>query len=102
MAIKVIKGGKRLGAGRKKGEPNKKTAAKIAAIEASGLTPLDYMLDRLRDKDEDPKVRREMAISSAPYVHPRLSAIEHSGDKDKPIAISNLTPEQAYKAMLEG
>src|SRR5262245_15567308 len=34
--------------GRQKGTPNTATAAKAAAIEASGLTPLDYMLSVLR------------------------------------------------------
>jgi hypothetical protein len=41
--------GKKTG-GRKKGAPNKATAAKAAAIEASGLTPLDYMLSVMRDE----------------------------------------------------
>ena len=44
------RGGKRPGAGRKKGSPNKVTAAREAEIAASGLTPLDYMLGILRDK----------------------------------------------------
>ena len=37
-------GGKREGAGRKRGRPNKMTAQRIAEVAASGVTPLDHML----------------------------------------------------------
>jgi hypothetical protein len=80
-----IKGGKRPGAGRKKGIPNKVTAAKAAAIAASGLTPLDYMLSVMRDESADPERRDRAAVAAAPYAHPRLAAIEHTGKDGKPI-----------------
>ena len=64
--------------GRKKGTPNNGTAAKAAAIAASGLTPLDYLLSVLRDEDADPADRLDAAAKAAPYVHPRLAAIQHS------------------------
>ncbi len=35
--------------GQRKGTPNRKTAQKVAEIEPSGLTPLDYMLTVMRD-----------------------------------------------------
>lgn len=70
------RGGKRPGAGRKPGVPNRATAEKRAEIEASGLTPLDYMLKLLRDEEMPRDVRLDAAKSAAPYVHPRLSAIE--------------------------
>ncbi len=82
-----IKGGQRPGAGRKKGVPNKRTAAVQKAVAKSGLTPLGYMIARLRDEKEDPKVRREMAQAAAPYVHPRLSAVAHSGPDGGPISV---------------
>ena len=72
-------GGKREGAGRKKGIPNKKTAAKIKAIEDSGLTPLEYLLSILRNEKSDPKERIDAAKAAAPYVHPRLTQTEISG-----------------------
>lgn len=78
-------GGKRPGAGRRKGSVNAKTKKrKDVAAKAleSGLTPLDYMLDRLRDKNETAAVRLQCARDAAPYVHPRLAAIEHSGGLD--------------------
>ncbi len=73
------KGGRREGAGRKAGVPNKTTLQKEAMIAASGLTPLDYMLRILRDEACEPLVRMDAAKAAAPYVHPRLNAIEHSG-----------------------
>jgi hypothetical protein len=66
--------------GRPKGSANKATAAKAAEIAASGLTPLDFMLSILRDKGSELAARFEAAKAAAPYVHPRLAAVEHSGD----------------------
>jgi hypothetical protein len=77
---KAIKGGARPGAGRKKGEPNKRTAEIQKAVEASGLTPLDYMLMVMRDEAEDSPRRLAAATAAAPYVHAKLSSIELSGD----------------------
>lgn len=74
-----IKGGKRAGAGRKKGVPNKRTAEIQAKVEASGLTPLDYMLEIMRDEAGDKRDRLNAAVSAAPYVHARLAAVELSG-----------------------
>lgn len=65
--------------GRQKGTPNRKTAEVVAAVEASGLTPLDFMLSVMRDEDEDMDRRLDMAKAAAPYIHPKLSAIEHAG-----------------------
>lgn len=80
------KPGERRG-GRVKGQPNKKNAEKVAAIEASGLTPLDYMLTLLRDASNDPLTRFEAAKAAAPYVHPKLSSTELKGDEEKPVAV---------------
>jgi hypothetical protein len=60
--------------GRRKGTPNRVTAATAAAIAASGLTPLDYMLGVLRDASAAPELRMAAAKASAPYCHPRLAA----------------------------
>lgn len=48
---------------------------------------MGYMIARLRDVKEDPKVRREMAQAAAPYVHPRLSAVAHTGPDGGPISV---------------
>lgn len=75
----ATKGGARPGAGRKKGVPNKRTAATTKAVEESGLTPLDYMLGVMRDVLADPARRDDAAKAAAPYVHPKLANIEHTG-----------------------
>lgn len=74
------RGGKREGAGRPKGAVNKATASRQAEIAASGLTPLDFMLNRMRDESMDEEARFEAAKAAAPYVHPRLAATEIKGE----------------------
>jgi hypothetical protein len=76
----MARGGKREGAGRRPGTPNSVTAAREAEVKASGLTPLDYMIKMLRDEDAEPKDRMWAAEKAAPYVHPKLASIEHSGE----------------------
>ena len=58
--------------------PDRVTAAKAAAIAASGLTPLDCMLSVLRDESADRHERMEAARNAAPYVHPKFASLEHS------------------------
>ena len=65
--------------GRKKGTPNRATAAQRAEIAASGLTPLDYMLAVMRDETEPAERRMWAAAKAAPYVHPRMSAVAVTG-----------------------
>lgn len=77
--------GKKTG-GRKKGTPNRATAAKAAAIAESGLTPLDYMLEIMRGQypeDADAAqiiaweaMRLDAAKAAAPYVHPKLQPVD--------------------------
>lgn len=53
-----------------------------------GISPLEFMLKVMRQDPthEDPKVQIareslqfEAAKAAAPYMHPRLAAVEHSG-----------------------
>jgi hypothetical protein len=74
--------------GRKKGVPNKATAAKAAAVAASGLTPLDYLLSVMRNPEQEIETRLDAAKAAAPYVHPKLATVEHSGPNGGPIGIS--------------
>lgn len=78
-------GGKRPGAGRKQGVPNKVTLKREKELAAGGLMPLDYMLRVLRD-EEAPVDRRDWASEkAAPYCHPRLTSVEHKGEDGGPI-----------------
>ena len=62
--------------GRKPGVPNKRTDKVQKAIEAQGITPLEYLLSVMRDVVNEPKERAAAAIAAAPYVHARLSSVE--------------------------
>jgi len=72
----VPRGGKREGAGRKAGSRNRNTLERMAALEAGGLMPLDYMLKVLRDEAATPAQRMDAAKYAAPYVHARLGTTE--------------------------
>lgn len=73
--------------GRKKGTPNRATAAKVAEIAESGVTPLEFMLHVMRDESAEPAARADMAKAAAPYVHPKLAAVEHTGKDGGPIQV---------------
>ncbi len=62
--------------GRPKGTANIKTRAIAEAALAGGITPLEYMLEVLRDASNELAVRLDAAKSAAPYIHPRLSAVD--------------------------
>ena len=65
--------------GRKKGAINKTTRALKAATEravASGLMPLEYMLNVMRNP-KLPAARRDWAANAAaPYIHPKLATLQ--------------------------
>jgi hypothetical protein len=106
----MARGGKRPGAGRKAGVLNKRTQEIAAAATKSGKTPLEVMLDNMHfamdeagkalekilnadQKDMDDfkalvrlrMIAQECAKDAAPYIHPKLANIEHSGNQDAPI-----------------
>lgn len=72
----MARGGKRAGSGRKRGGKNTKSREIADKAAAQGITPLEYMLSILRDPHAMPADRFEAAKSAAPYIHPRLSAVE--------------------------
>lgn len=90
-----MNGGKRAGAGRKPGSKNKRTAAIAQKAAAKGITPLEYMLKVMREPvpkgaSVEEKItmmgmRFEAAKAAAPYVHPRLSTVAHTGEGGGPI-----------------
>ncbi len=78
-------GGRRARAGRKRGLQNKVNAALREKLMAEGIAPLVFMLQVMRDEHQDLAVRLEMAKAAAPYLHPRLQAVEHSGAGGDPL-----------------
>jgi hypothetical protein len=85
--------------GRKKGTPNRATAEKAKKIAESGLTPLDFMLDVMRDPAREYPIRMDAAKSAAPYVHPKLASIEHTGADGGPIEVKTPETELARRAL---
>jgi phage terminase small subunit len=102
-----MRGGARLGAGRpKKGEirvklpkadPNGTHIPPVPKIEApevqeptTAKTPLQYMLDVMNDAGADEKLRCQMAVSAAPYMHAKKgdsgSTKDEQADKAKQAA----------------
>lgn len=76
----MARGGARAGAGRKAGSANVRTREIANAASGAGITPLEYMLSVLRDEGQEFGNRFEAAKAAAPYIHPRLAAVEHKGD----------------------
>ncbi|WP_051903694.1 hypothetical protein [Neorhizobium vignae] len=93
----MSRGGKRDGAGRKLGAPNKATQERQRRVAATGITPLDYMLKVMRNPEASDERRDEMAKAAAPYVHPKLASLQHTGRGGGPIQtvdLARMTEEQ--------
>jgi hypothetical protein len=62
-----------------------------AALE--GITPLEVMTQTMRKLWDagDHQAASQIAKDAAPYVHPRLQAIQHSGNPESPISIAVAT-----------
>lgn len=90
------RGGKRAGAGRPAGVPNTATLARQKRVAATGVVPIDVMLDDMRyhhalalaelrktGKSRDHAkissellAAREAARDVAPYIHPKLATLQ--------------------------
>lgn len=81
----MARGGARKGAGRKPGSTTTRTREIAEKAFADGQMPLEYMLEVMRDKTAEGERRDKMAANAAPYVHPKLAAIEHTGKDGGPI-----------------
>ena len=85
-----MRGGARPGAGRRPGGRNRKTReiADKAALE--GITPLEVMLHAMRAHYDAGKLddAATVAKDAAPYMHPRLAAIEQTGKDGGPLAVA--------------
>lgn len=69
-------GGARVGAGRKRGVPAKKTQELQRRVAAEGITPLEYMLQVLRSSKSNNLEKMDAAKAAAPYIHARLNAVD--------------------------
>ena len=91
----MARGGKRDGAGRPAGAVTKKTREIAESAAAVGITPLDFMLNVLRNETADIKDRMWAAEKAAPYVHAKLASVEHKGSLD----VTTQTKEQRDAAV---
>jgi hypothetical protein len=71
-----MRGGSRIGAGRPKGASNSKALALAKKAMDEGLTPLEYLLQVMRDESNERAARLDAAKAAAPYMHPRLSSVD--------------------------
>lgn len=103
----TARGGKRAGAGRKAGAASKKTREIADKAAVAGITPLEVMMDTMREYhakamaiapgaaievNEEAITRlgllteaSKIARDAAPYMHPRLQAMELSGKDGAPL-----------------
>lgn len=91
----ATKGGKRPGAGRKPGSVTKKSRAAAEHFAATGMTPLDVLIDcmtRAYD-DEDYKSSAFYANMAAPYIHAKLSSITSNNTHQGSLNLVNEFPE---------
>jgi hypothetical protein len=88
----VAHGGKRPGAGRKRGAATAKTREIADLAIAQGDTPLEVMLRAMRYHLAENNLDRAAAVAkeAAPYVHPRLSATALTGLEH---VLNSLPPE---------
>src|SRR4051812_6001077 len=71
------RGGRRPGAGRKLGSASLKTREIANAAAATGITPLEVMLEAMRKHRAagDLDAAAAVAKDAAPYIHPRLASV---------------------------
>ena len=77
-----MRGGKRPNAGRKPGGANKKTREIADKATQDGITPLEVMLNHMRElwQAGNKAEAATIAKDAAPYMHPRLANIESKVD----------------------
>jgi hypothetical protein len=86
----VAHGGKRNGSGRKRGSLTKKTREVAERAIQQGITPLEVMLCAMRHYFDAGEYANAAAFArdAAPYVHPRLSSVEVSGDAQPNVSVT--------------
>lgn len=105
--------------GRKKGSGNKASKNRKLAIAVAGIEPKDFLLNGLafynkKIQEELAKgasgsvaevvlaygAGKEFAKDAAPYCHPRLAAVEHSGPGKGPIELKDVSDADRVRAMV--
>ncbi len=79
------KPGERRG-GRKKGTPNKATAAIAEKLAELKCDPLEGMARLAMDEENSAELRGRMYAELAQYIAPKRKALEHSGADGVPVS----------------
>jgi len=97
------RGGARPGAGRPKGSHSKKTQALLEKIMETGQTPLEFMIEQMRNTKMPMGARLQAARDAAPFVHSKMQSIELSGPGGEPIEVAKIPvdPAEAMAAYKE-
>lgn len=77
----------------------------IETLESYGLDPIKEILQILQSDriDDDLKIKTWIELTN--YCHPKLKSVEVTGDRKRPLAHDvsiNITPEEAYKMIIDG
>jgi len=82
---KSMRGGQRSGAGRPAGAANKKTREIADRAAEQGVTPLEVMIEAMRDAyaKEGAAAAFMYAKDAAPYMHAKLASTEMTGKGGK-------------------
>ena len=64
---------------------------RLERVKLQGMSPIEYMLEVMRDPDAPAYRRDEMAKSAAQYMHARLNSVEVGGKKNQPLVENNTT-----------
>lgn len=92
-----MRGGKRPGAGRKKGSTGEKTIARAQRVKELAQVieqtipgaflgdSHDFLMTIYKDPTQPMPLRIDAAKASIGYEKPKLAAIEHSGDPENPV-----------------
>jgi homogentisate 1,2-dioxygenase len=77
------------GGGRPLGSKNKRTIEIALQAAAEGITPIEVMLKDmwLSVEKKDWGEALKFAEAAAPYIHPRLAAVQHSGSIDSKVTV---------------
>ena len=89
----MARGGARVGAGRKPGSRNERSRRIADKAFAEGITPLEVMLKAMRKHVEAERwdEAAAQAKDAAPYMHPKLAAVQHTGRDGGPILTTDLS-----------
>jgi hypothetical protein len=86
------RGGKRVGAGRKRSSASIKSRHVANSIAESGaISPLEHMIAVLNDPNSTPARKDLAAAQAAPYLHPRLGLAPAHANGNGGATIANVT-----------